>query len=255
MNGNDQQDFEQTTDFGYRKVRESEKAGMVDEIFSSVADNYDRMNDCMSLGVHRLWKRFAASQSGLRPGGQALDVAAGSGDLSRKLAGQVGAAGKVILTDINQNMLNQGRAKMINAGWVGNIEYAIADAEDLPFADNQFDCVAIAFGLRNVTRKEKALESMCRVTSPGGRALVLEFSRPVIPALRPVYDLYSFQVIPRLGKIISNDETSYTYLVESIRRHPDQDTLQDMMRSAGFDEVRYHNLSGGIVALHIGFRY
>ncbi len=255
MNENDQQDSEQTTDFGYRRVPESEKAGMVDAIFNSVASNYDRMNDCMSLGAHRLWKCFAASQSGLRPGGQALDVAAGSGDLSRKLARQVGKSGKVILTDINQNMLDQGRAKMINAGWVGNVEYALADAEDLPFADDQFDCVAIAFGLRNVTRKEKALESMFRVTRPGGRMLVLEFSRLVIPALRPVYDAYSFKVIPWLGKIISNDETSYTYLVESIRRHPDQNTLRDMMRSAGFDEVRYHNLSGGIVALHTGFKY
>ncbi len=255
MNENDQQDSGQTTDFGYRKVRESEKAGMVGEIFNSVAGNYDLMNDCMSFGAHRLWKCFAASQSGLRPGDQALDVAAGSGDMSRKLAAQVGDTGKVILTDINQNMLDQGRAKMVNAGLVGNIEYAIADAEDLPFVDDQFDCIAIAFGLRNVTRKEKALESMFRVTSPGGRTLVLEFSKPVIPMLGPVYDLYSFKVIPRLGKIISDDETSYTYLVESIRRHPDQDTLRCMMLSAGFDEVRYHNLSGGIVALHIGFKY
>ncbi len=255
MNENDRHNSEQTTDFGYREVRESEKAGMVDEIFNSVAGNYDLMNDCMSFGAHRLWKCFAASQSGLRPGDQALDVAAGSGDLSQKLARQVGDTGKVILTDINQNMLDQGKSKMVNAGLVGNIEYAIADAEDLRFADNQFDCVAISFGLRNVTRKEKALGSMFRVVRPGGRALVLEFSKPVIPMLGSVYDFYSFNVIPRIGKIISNDETSYTYLVESIRRHPDQDTLRDLMLSAGFDEVKYHNLSGGIVALHIGFKY
>ena len=255
MNENDRHDSEQTTDFGYRKVRESEKTGMVGEIFNSVASNYDLMNDCMSFGAHRLWKCFAASQSGLRLGGQALDVAAGSGDLSQKLARQVGNTGKVILTDINQNMLDQGKAKMVDAGLVGNIEYAIADAEDLHFADNQFDCVSISFGLRNVTRKEKALRSMFRVVRPGGRALVLEFSKPIIPMLGRIYDLYSFNVIPRIGKIISNDETSYTYLVESIRRHPDQDTLRDMMLSAGFDEVKYHNLSGGIVALHIGFKY
>lgn len=255
MNENDQQNPEQTTDFGYRKVRESEKAGMVDEIFNSVAGNYDLMNDCMSFGAHRLWKCFAASQSGLRPGDQALDVAAGSGDLSQKLARQVGDSGKVILADINQNMLDQGKSKMVDAGLVGNIEYAIADAEDLHFADNRFDCVSISFGLRNVTRKEKALRSMFRVVRPGGRALVLEFSKPVIPMLGRIYDLYSFNVIPRIGKIISNDEASYTYLVESIRRHPDQDTLRDMMLSAGFDEVKYHNLSGGIVALHIGFKY
>ncbi len=254
MNENDEQNSGQTTDFGYRKVRKSEKAGMVNAIFDSVAGNYDLMNDCMSFGIHRLWKRFAASQSGLKRGGQALDVAAGSGDLSRKLAAQVGNTGKVILADINRKMLDRGRAKMINAGWVGNVEYAIADAEDLYFPDNQFDCVSIAFGLRNITRKEKALEAMFRVLRPGGRALVLEFSKPVIPMLGRIYDLYSFHVIPGIGKRISNDESSYTYLVESIRRHPDQHALCGMMRSAGFEAVRYHNLSGGIVALHIGFK-
>ena len=255
MNENDRQDSGQTTDFGYRKVGESEKAGMVGEIFNSVASNYDLMNDCMSFGIHRLWKRFAASQSGLRPAGQALDVAAGSGDMSRRLATQVGAGGKVILTDINPNMLDRGRAKMVDAGLSGNIEYVVADAEDLPFPDNRFDCVCIAFGLRNVTRKEKALASMLRVVRPGGRVLILEFSKPVAPMSGRIYDLYSFHVIPRMGKLISNDEASYIYLVESIRRHPDQDTLRDMMLSAGFDDVVYHNLSGGIVALHIGFKY
>ena len=255
MDKHDPHDTEQTTDFGYRKVRESEKAGMVGEIFSSVASNYDLMNDFMSFGIHRLWKCFAASQSGLKPGGQVLDVAAGSGDVSRQLARQVGNTGKVILTDINQDMLDQGKAKMVDAGFAGNIEYAIADAENLPFAEDQFDCVSLSFGLRNMTRKEKALSSMFRVVKPGGRALVLEFSKPVISMLGRIYDIYSFNVIPKIGKVISNDEASYTYLVESIRRHPDQDTLRDMMLSAGFDEVKYHNLSGGIVALHIGYKY
>ncbi len=255
MDENNPHDTEQTTDFGYREVRESEKAGMVDEIFSSVASNYDLMNDFMSFGIHRLWKFFAASQSGLKPGGQVLDVAAGSGDVSRQLARQVGNTGKVILTDINQDMLDQGKAKMVDAGFVGNIEYAIADAENLPFAEDQFDCVSLSFGLRNMTRKEKALSSMFRVIKPGGRALVLEFSKPVISMLGRIYDVYSFNVIPKIGKVISNDEASYTYLVESIRCHPDQDTLREMMLSAGFDEVKYHNLSGGIVALHIGYKY
>lgn len=243
------------TDFGYREVRESEKAGMVSEIFSSVADSYDVMNDCMSFGVHRLWKCFAASQSGLKRGGHALDVAAGSGDLSRQLAKQVGNSGKVILTDINPDMLAQGKARMMDSGFVGNIEYAIADAENLQFADNQFDCVSISFGLRNVTRKQQALSSMCRVVKPGGRLLVLEFSKPIIPALAGIYDIYSFNVIPKIGKIVANDEYSYRYLVESIRRHPDQKTLRDMILCAGFDEVKYHNMSGGIVALHIGYKY
>ena len=255
MDENNPHDTDQTTDFGYRKVRESEKAGMVDEIFSSVASNYDLMNDFMSFGIHRLWKSFAAMQSGLKPGDQVLDVAAGSGDVSRQLARQVGNSGKVILTDINQDMLDQGKAKMVDAGFVGNIEYAIADAENLPFAENQFDCVSLSFGLRNMTRKEKALSSMFRVVKPGGRVLVLEFSKPVISVLGRIYDIYSFNVIPKIGKVVSNDEASYTYLVESIRRHPDQDTLRDMMLSAGFDEVKYHNLSGGIVALHIGYKY
>ena len=212
------------------------------------------MTSCRSVSI-AYGKVLLPSQSGLKPGGQVLDVAAGSGDVSRQLARQVGNTGKVILTDINQDMLDQGKAKMVDAGFVGNIEYAIADAENLPFAENQFDCVSLSFGLRNMTRKEKALSSMFRVVKPGGRTLVLEFSKPVISMLGRIYDIYSFNVIPKIGKIVSNDEASYTYLVESIRRHPDQDTLRDMMLSAGFDEVKYHNLSGGIVALHIGYKY
>ena len=243
------------THFGFREVPETEKAGLVGEVFSSVANRYDIMNDLMSLGVHRLWKRFAVSQSGLRAGDQVLDVAAGSGDLSRHFASRVGSDGKVILTDINEDMLAQGRARMVDRGLVGNIEFMIADAEDLPFDDQQFDCVSISFGLRNVTRKQEALKSMCRVLKPGGRLLVLEFSKPVIPIVEKIYDSYSFNAIPRIGKLVTGDEDNYRYLVESIRKHPDQETLKSMMLEAGFDDVRYHNLSAGIVALHIGFRY
>jgi demethylmenaquinone methyltransferase/2-methoxy-6-polyprenyl-1,4-benzoquinol methylase len=243
------------THFGFREVPETEKAGLVGEVFSSVAGRYDIMNDLMSLGVHRLWKRFAVSQSGLRTGDQVLDVAAGSGDLSRHFASRVGSDGKVILTDINEDMLAQGRARMVDRGLVGNIEFMIADAENLPFDDQQFDCVSISFGLRNVTRKQEALKSMCRVLKPGGRLLVLEFSKPLIPLVEKIYDSYSFNAIPRIAKLVTGDEDSYRYLVESIRKHPDQETLKSMMLEAGFDDVRYHNLSAGIVALHIGFRY
>ena len=246
---------DQETHFGFRAVKESEKASMVGDVFSSVASNYDVMNDFMSLGVHRLWKRFAVSQSGLKPGGHVLDVAAGSGDLSRRFAQQVGPSGRVVLTDINPDMLAQGKIRMIDAGFVGNIEYAIADAENLEFEDSSFDCACISFGLRNVTRKEKALGELARVLKPGGRLLVLEFSKPVIPLLDKVYDAYSFNVIPKIGKLVAKDEDSYRYLVESIRKHPDQETLKGMMMVAGFDEVKYHNLSAGIVALHIGYKY
>ncbi len=243
------------TDFGNRVVEEADKAALVGEVFSSVASRYDLMNDLMSGGVHRLWKRFAVSQSGLRSGDSVLDVAAGSGDLSRHFAGIVGRAGRVVLTDINGDMLALGKAKMMDAGYAGNIEYLLADAENLPFDDNGFDCVSIGFGLRNVTRKEKALASMCRVLKPGGRGLVLEFSKPVLPMLGKAYDCYSFQGIPRIGRLVADDEESYRYLVESIRNHPDQETLRTMMQDAGFDEVRYHNLSAGIVALHVGYKF
>ncbi len=246
---------ENQTHFGFRSVDESAKEKLVGDVFSSVASKYDIMNDVMSFGLHRLWKRFAVSQSGLRPGGHVLEVAGGSGDLTRHFAKQVGETGKVLLTDINTDMLAQGKAKMIEAGLVGNIEYAIVDAENLEFEEDQFDCVAISFGLRNVTRKDKALESMYRVLKPGGRMMVLEFSKPVIPMLSKIYDCYSFNAIPKIGKWVANDQKSYQYLVESIRQHPDQETLRKMMLEAGFDEVKYHNLSAGIVALHLGFKF
>lgn len=243
------------THFGFKDVAESEKTHLVGEVFSSVAKNYDVMNDLMSFGAHRLWKKYTISKSGLRRGGSALDVAGGSGDLSRGFAKQVGETGRIVLTDINQDMLDQGKARMIDQGLIHNIEYAIADAEQLQFADDEFDCVCISFGLRNVTRKQRALESMRRVVKPGGRVMVLEFSKPVIPGLDKLYDIYSFNAIPKIGKLVANDEASYQYLVESIRKHPDQETLKQMMFDAGFDEVKCHNLSGGIVALHIGIKY
>jgi demethylmenaquinone methyltransferase/2-methoxy-6-polyprenyl-1,4-benzoquinol methylase len=243
------------THFGYREVDENDKAGLVAGVFSSVASRYDIMNDLMSMGAHRLWKRFAASQSGLAKGDSVLDVAAGSGDLAHHFANQVGEDGSVVLTDINQEMLVQGKSRMIDAGNVRNVYYVIADAENLGFDQCLFDCVSISFGLRNVTHKSRALESMYRVLRPGGRILVLEFSSPVIPLIGKFYDSYSLNVIPKIGKLVANDENSYRYLVESIRRHPNQEALKKMMEDAGFEDVRYHNLSGGIVSLHIGFRY
>ncbi|HEY1992119.1 MAG TPA: bifunctional demethylmenaquinone methyltransferase/2-methoxy-6-polyprenyl-1,4-benzoquinol methylase UbiE [Gammaproteobacteria bacterium] len=243
-----------STDFGYQRVGIDEKAGRVRRVFESVADNYDLMNDLMSFGVHRLWKRFTLGQTGLKPGQWALDVAGGSGDLALGMAGQVGESGKVFLTDINPAMLAHGRAKLVDAGASSNVEYAIADAEQLPFEPPSFHCVTIGFGLRNVTRKQKALESMFKVLKPGGRLLVLEFSHPTAPGLKPVYDSYSFHVLPLLGKYVAKDEASYRYLAESIRMHPDQETLKGMMQSAGFQRCGYFNLSGGIVALHRGYK-
>lgn len=248
-------DADGTTHFGFSEVPESEKPSMVGAVFSAVADKYDVMNDAMSFGAHRAWKQFAAAQSGLRPGQRALDVAAGSGDLSRAFHRQVGARGQVVMTDINADMLRRGRDRMIDAGATGNIAYALADAENLAFADASFDCVSISFGLRNVTRIPKALRAMQRVLRPGGKLLVLEFSRPVSAPLRRLYDLYSFGVIPRMGQLIAGDADSYRYLVESIRKHPDQEKLAAMMGDAGFDDVQWHNLAGGVVALHIGYRY
>jgi demethylmenaquinone methyltransferase / 2-methoxy-6-polyprenyl-1,4-benzoquinol methylase len=245
---------EPTTDFGYQRVDIDEKAERVRQVFASVADNYDLMNDLMSLGVHRLWKRFTLGQTGLKPGQQALDVAGGSGDLALGMARQVGETGKVFLTDINPAMLAHGRAKLVDAGESSNVEYALADAEDLPFESDSFHCVTIGFGLRNVTRKQKALESMFRVLKPGGRLLVLEFSHPAAPGLKSLYDSYSFKVLPWLGKVVAKDEASYRYLAESIRMHPTQETLKGMMQTAGFDRCDYFNLSGGIVALHRGYK-
>lgn len=243
------------THFGYQSVPADEKAGLVGEVFTSVAARYDLMNDLMSFGAHRLWKHFAAGQSGLRRGDSVLDVAAGSGDMAMRLARQVGRDGRVVLSDVNEAMLQQGRDKMIDAGFAGNIEYALGDAEDLPFAGDSFHCVCIAFGLRNVTRIEAALASMFRVLMPGGRLLVLEFSKPLLPLLAKVYDAYSFAVLPALGELVVGDARSYRYLAESIRRHPGREELRARLEGAGFEDVRVYNLSGGIVALHIGFKY
>lgn len=247
-------DPNQTTDFGYQEVPLAEKAQRVRAVFESVAGNYDLMNDLMSGGAHRLWKRFTLSQTGLRPGHRALDVAGGTGDLAAGMAAQVGDSGLVVLTDINAAMLSEGRDALTDRGLVGNVRYSLANAERLPFPDASFDCVTIGFGLRNVTDKQAALQSMARVLKPGGQLLILEFSHPTAPGLKPIYDAYSFSVLPWLGKVVAKDEASYRYLAESIRRFPNQDSLVGMMQSAGLENCRYHNLSGGIVALHRGYK-
>ncbi|MFO1465311.1 MAG: bifunctional demethylmenaquinone methyltransferase/2-methoxy-6-polyprenyl-1,4-benzoquinol methylase UbiE [Steroidobacteraceae bacterium] len=243
-----------TTDFGFQTVDWREKAGRVRQVFESVASRYDIMNDLMSLGVHRLWKRFTLSLTGLSPGGSALDVAGGTGDLAIGMARQVGKSGRVVLSDINPAMLAVGRDRSIDAGCAGTIHCALADAERLPFADDSFDCITIGFGLRNVTDKPAALASMRRVLKPAGQLLILEFSKPVAPGLAPLYDQYSFKVLPLLGRMVAQDADSYRYLAESIRMHPDQETLLGMMREAGFGQARYHNLTGGIVAVHRGYK-
>lgn len=253
MNSTDRGDPE-TTDFGYETVRKAEKAERVRAVFDSVASRYDLMNDLMSAGAHRLWKRYALSLTGLKVGGRVLDVAGGTGDLAVGLARQVGKSGLVVLTDINAAMLEAGRDRLIDAGVVGNVLYAQADAERLPFADGSFDCVTIGFGLRNVTDKARALAAMRRALKVGGQLLVLEFSKPGNPALVSAYDAWSFNVLPVLGRVVAGDEASYRYLAESIRRHPDQEQLLAMMRVAGLEECRYHNLMGGIVAVHRGYR-
>ena len=242
-------------DFGYQQVPAAEKAQRVRAVFDSVADKYDLMNDLMSAGVHRLWKRYTLSQTGLRPGQVALDVAGGTGDIAAGMAKQVGEKGLVVLSDINAAMLEVGRNRLLDRGLLHNVRFSLANAECLPFEDESFDCVTIAFGLRNVTDKPAALASMRRVLRPGGRLLVLEFSKPVVPGLKPVYDVFSFNVLPWLGRRVAGDPDSYRYLAESIRRFPDQEALLAMMREAGLEDCRYHNLSGGIVALHKGFRY
>jgi demethylmenaquinone methyltransferase/2-methoxy-6-polyprenyl-1,4-benzoquinol methylase len=244
-----------TTHFGYTEVSVGEKTSRVAEVFHSVADKYDLMNDVMSLGVHRLWKRFTLTEANARPGQVILDVAGGTGDLAQFFAKKVGASGKVILADINDKMLIHGRERLLNEGIVSNVVYVQADVENLPFPDDYFDCITIAFGLRNVTDKAAALVSLQRVLKPGGKLLVLEFSKPVMPLLATLYEKYSFHVIPKLGAWIANDEKSYQYLVESIRMHPDQDTLKTMMEEAGFEAVTYFNLTGGVVALHKGFKF
>ena len=244
-----------TTDFGYQQVPVAEKQARVRAVFESVAGNYDLMNDLMSAGTHRLWKRFTLSQTGLRPGQRALDVAGGTGDLSAGMSRQVGSDGLVVLTDINAAMLAEGRNALTDRGIVANVRYSLANAERLPFPDSSFDCVTIGFGLRNVTDKMAALRSMQRVLKPGGQLLILEFSHPIVPGLRPLYDAYSFSVLPWLGKVVARDEGSYRYLAESIRKFPQQETLVEMMREAGLEGCRYHNLTGGIVALHRGYRF
>ena len=242
-----------TTDFGYERVPLADKARRVGEVFSSVAGNYDLMNDLMSLGVHRLWKRFVIDLAAVREGERVLDVAGGTGDLTAAFARSAGASGMTVLSDINGAMLEQGRARLIDRGVVG-VPRVQANAEKLPFADKSYDCVTIGFGLRNVTDKPAALRSMLRVLKPGGRLLILEFSRPVNATLSKLYDEYSFKVLPFLGRMVANDEGAYRYLAESIRMHPDQQTLKGMMEAAGFVRCQVYNLTGGIVAVHRGFK-
>ncbi|MEE2025545.1 MULTISPECIES: bifunctional demethylmenaquinone methyltransferase/2-methoxy-6-polyprenyl-1,4-benzoquinol methylase UbiE [Alkalimonas] len=244
-----------TTHFGYKTVAEDDKVSLVANVFHSVAAKYDVMNDMMSFGIHRLWKRFTIDCSAVRPGQKVLDLAGGTGDLTALFSKRVGPSGKVILADINASMLAVGRDKLRDQGLVDNIDYVQANAEALPFADNSFDIITIAFGLRNVTNKDAALASMFRVLKPGGRLLVLEFSKPQSELLNKAYDFYSFNLLPKMGQLIAGDADSYQYLAESIRMHPDQDTLQQMMEQAGFAEVSYHNLTGGIVALHRGYKF
>ncbi len=243
-----------TTHFGFQKVPVEEKARRVAGVFHRVADKYDLMNDLMSMGIHRLWKRVTVELAGVRPGDRVLDLAGGTGDLAARFAPQVGDSGLVVLSDINESMLREGRDRLIDEGLVRNTEFVQANAEALPFPDNSFDCITIGFGLRNVTRKERALAAMHRCLKPGGRLLVLEFSHPVNEPLSKVYDLYSFKLLPLMGRVVAGDEESYRYLAESIRVHPDQETLKGMMEQAGFERVEYFNLTGGIVAIHRGYK-
>jgi demethylmenaquinone methyltransferase/2-methoxy-6-polyprenyl-1,4-benzoquinol methylase len=247
-------DKEQNTHFGFRTVGKGEKAGMVRDVFDSVASRYDVMNDLMSLGIHRLWKRFAVELAGVRRGQRVLDLASGTGDLADRFADLVGPEGLVLMTDINAAMLGVGRDRMVDRGHAGNLVYAQVDAEALPVSDDSLDLISIAFGLRNVTDKAKALSAMYRALKPGGRALILEFSKPRSKPLEKVYDLYSFKLLPKMGELVAKDAESYRYLAESIRMHPDQETLKRMMEDAGFERCDVHNLTGGIVAVHRGFK-
>jgi demethylmenaquinone methyltransferase/2-methoxy-6-polyprenyl-1,4-benzoquinol methylase len=245
---------QKTTDFGYQQIPIAEKTRKVAGIFNSVAEKYDVMNDLMSFGIHRLWKHFTITLSGIRPGQRVLDLAAGTGDLALQLAKKIGKEGVIVLADINESMLSIARERFVNHGLVSNVEYVIANAEQLPFPEHEFDVITIAFGLRNVTDKVAALASLYRVLKPGGQVLILEFSKPTLPALQPIYDWYSFKVLPFLGKIVTNDADSYRYLAESIRRHPDQITLKSMLEQAGFARCDFHNLTVGVAALHRGYK-
>lgn len=244
-----------TTHFGFESVAWDEKEKKVTEVFHSVANKYDLMNDLMSFGIHRIWKRLTIELSHVRPGQIVLDLAGGSGDLTRLLCQKVGDEGHVILTDINASMIHVGRDRLLNDGFFKNLHYVQGNAQALPFADNSIHCITMGFGLRNVTDKEEALRSMYRVCKPGGKIMVLEFSTPTVPGLKPLYDWYSFTILPKLGKFFAQDEASYHYLAASIRMHPNQDQLKEMIELAGFEDCRYHNLSGGIVALHIAYKY
>lgn len=246
---------EKTTHFGFESVAWNEKEKKVAEVFHSVAKNYDVMNDLMSLGIHHLWKRFTVELSHVRPGQFVLDLAGGSGDLTRLLAKKVGDTGQVVLADINEAMLTVGRDRLLDEGLYKNIDFVQGNAQCLPFANNSFHCITMGFGLRNVTDKDEALRSMFRVCKPGGKLMILEFSTPTIPGLKPIYDWYSFNILPKVGKLFAQDEASYQYLAESIRMHPNQSTLKEMIEHAGFEDCQYHNLSGGIVALHIAYKY
>lgn len=254
MNTETQPDKEQTTDFGYEKVPINEKAKKVANVFNTVADKYDLMNDIMSLGVHRIWKRIAVDLARVREGQKVLDIAGGTGDLAIPLAKKVGKQGKIYLADINESMLRHGKDKLLDKGIMGNIEFILTDAENMPFLDNYFDCITIAFGLRNITRKENALAEMYRTLKPGGRLIILEFSKPVLPGLKPLYDFYSFNILPQLGDWITGSADSYRYLAESIRKHPDQETLKNMLEETGLSGCEYYNLGGGIVAIHRAFK-
>lgn len=248
-------DQEKTTHFGYSSVAWNEKEKKVAAVFHSVAQKYDLMNDLMSLGIHHLWKRYTIELSHVRPGQQVLDLAGGSGDLTRLLSKKVGDNGLVVLADINSAMIQVGRDRLLDEGLYKNIDYVQGNAQCLPFADNSFHCITMGFGLRNVTDKEEALRSMYRVCKPGGKLMVLEFSTPNMPGLKPIYDWYSFHILPKIGQLFAQDESSYQYLAESIRMHPNQETLKHMIENAGFADCHYHNLSGGIVALHIAYKY
>lgn len=250
----DQKESQDNTHFGFEQVKVDEKQAKVADVFHSVASKYDIMNDLMSGGIHRIWKRLTIEQSGVRRGNTVLDIAGGTGDLTMRFSRLVGSEGKVVLADINDSMLKVGRDRLMDRGITGNVEFVQANAEALPFPDNTFDCITIAFGLRNVTYKEKALASMARVLKPGGKVMVLEFSKTNNPLLTKAYDIYSFNLLPKIGKLIAGDEDSYRYLAESIRMHPDQETLKGMMEDAGLIQCKYQNMTGGVVALHTGIK-